>query len=133
MPAAGTMYLTTSTGYPYTYHNGMAYFHPPEVTSVPPSWPVRNFHFRKVSTKYVSRLVFILMYLINFSYLCIVCVSQWVWMSEYHCQELVLCFHHIGPGSLYPLNRLFSPDSDMVKAETNTNIVMPLLPKFNKH
>ncbi|XP_029419358.1 protein boule-like, partial [Nannospalax galili] len=39
MPAAGTMYLTTSTGYPYTYHNGVAYFHTPEVISVPPSWP----------------------------------------------------------------------------------------------
>ncbi|XP_048664201.1 protein boule-like isoform X3 [Marmota marmota marmota] len=39
MPAAGTMYLTTSTGYPYTYHNGVAYFHTPEVTSVPPPWP----------------------------------------------------------------------------------------------
>lgn len=43
MPAAGTMYLTTSTGYPYTYHNGVAYFHTPEVTSVPPPWPVSNF------------------------------------------------------------------------------------------
>lgn len=43
MPAAGTMYLTTSTGYPYTYHNGVAYFHTPEVTSVPPPWPVSHF------------------------------------------------------------------------------------------
>nr|XP_003463408.1 protein boule-like [Cavia porcellus] len=42
MPAAGTMYLTTSTGYPYTYHNGVAYFHTPEVTSVPPAWPSRS-------------------------------------------------------------------------------------------
>ncbi|XP_037379668.1 protein boule-like isoform X1 [Talpa occidentalis] len=42
MPAAGTMYLTTSTGYPYTYHNGVAYFHTPEVTSVPPPWPSRS-------------------------------------------------------------------------------------------
>uniref|UniRef100_A0A8C3TI89 Protein boule-like n=1 Tax=Chelydra serpentina TaxID=8475 RepID=A0A8C3TI89_CHESE len=39
MPAAGTMYLTTSTGYPYTYHNGVAYFHTPEVASVSQSWP----------------------------------------------------------------------------------------------
>ncbi|XP_078084778.1 protein boule-like isoform X3 [Mustelus asterias] len=39
MPAAGTMYLTTSTGYPYTYHNGVAYFHSPEITSVPQPWP----------------------------------------------------------------------------------------------
>uniref|UniRef100_A0A8C5S9M6 Boule homolog, RNA binding protein n=1 Tax=Laticauda laticaudata TaxID=8630 RepID=A0A8C5S9M6_LATLA len=38
MPAAGTMYLTTSTGYPYTYHNGVAYFHTPEVASVPQPW-----------------------------------------------------------------------------------------------
>lgn len=49
MPAAGTMYLTTSTGYPYTYHNGVAYFHTPEVTSVPPPWPVSNFHHRRFS------------------------------------------------------------------------------------
>ncbi|XP_044792830.1 protein boule-like isoform X2 [Bubalus bubalis] len=42
MPAAGTMYLTTSTGYPYTYHNGVAYFHTPEVTSAPPPWPSRS-------------------------------------------------------------------------------------------
>ncbi|KAI5281330.1 Protein Boule-Like [Manis pentadactyla] len=42
MPAAGTIYLTTSTGYPYTYHNGVAYFHTPEVTSVPPPWPSRS-------------------------------------------------------------------------------------------
>ncbi|XP_072835343.2 protein boule-like isoform X2 [Pogona vitticeps] len=42
MPAAGTMYLTTSTGYPYTYHNGVAYFHAPEVASVPQPWPSRS-------------------------------------------------------------------------------------------
>ncbi|XP_038605219.1 protein boule-like isoform X2 [Tachyglossus aculeatus] len=42
MPAAGTMYLTTSTGYPYTYHNGVAYFHTPEMTSAPPPWPSRS-------------------------------------------------------------------------------------------
>uniref|UniRef100_UPI00398F67F3 raftlin-2 isoform X8 n=2 Tax=Pristiophorus japonicus TaxID=55135 RepID=UPI00398F67F3 len=42
MPAAGTMYLTTSTGYPYTYHNGVAYFHSPEITSVPQPWPPRS-------------------------------------------------------------------------------------------
>ncbi|KAK9410845.1 BOLL: Boule like RNA binding protein, partial [Crotalus adamanteus] len=41
MPAAGTMYLTTSTGYPYTYHNGVAYFHTPEVASVSQPWPTR--------------------------------------------------------------------------------------------
>ncbi|KAJ8255245.1 hypothetical protein GJAV_G00202710 [Gymnothorax javanicus] len=29
LPSASTMYLTTSTGYPYTYHNGVAYFHTP--------------------------------------------------------------------------------------------------------
>ncbi|XP_025904969.1 protein boule-like isoform X3 [Nothoprocta perdicaria] len=39
MPAAGTMYLTTSTGYPYTFHNGVAYFHTPETASVPQAWP----------------------------------------------------------------------------------------------
>ncbi|CAB1327572.1 unnamed protein product [Coregonus sp. 'balchen'] len=36
----GTMYLTTSTGYPYTYHNGVAYFHTPEMSpSAPYHWP----------------------------------------------------------------------------------------------
>ncbi|XP_010210563.1 PREDICTED: protein boule-like isoform X2 [Tinamus guttatus] len=42
MPAAGTMYLTTSTGYPYTFHNGVAYFHTPEAASVPQAWPSRS-------------------------------------------------------------------------------------------
>lgn len=59
MPAAGTMYLTTSTGYPYTYHNGVAYFHTPEVTSVPPPWPVSNF----ILTGFLS---FIQVLLLNF-------------------------------------------------------------------
>lgn len=68
MPAAGTMYLTTSTGYPYTYHNGVAYFHTPEVTSVPPSWPVSNFHFRRVTTNFF-KICFIPLYLINFAFI----------------------------------------------------------------
>uniref|UniRef100_A0A4W5PT61 Boule homolog, RNA binding protein n=1 Tax=Hucho hucho TaxID=62062 RepID=A0A4W5PT61_9TELE len=39
----GTMYLTTSTGYPYTYHNGVAYFHTPEMSpSAPYHWPSRS-------------------------------------------------------------------------------------------
>eukprot|EP00063_Salmo_salar_P033220 XP_014008055.1 PREDICTED: protein boule-like isoform X3 [Salmo salar] len=39
----GTMYLTTSTGYPYTYHNGVAYFHTPEMSpSTPYHWPSRS-------------------------------------------------------------------------------------------
>ncbi|XP_010187099.1 PREDICTED: protein boule-like [Mesitornis unicolor] len=38
IPEAGTMYLTTSSGYPYIYHNGMAYFHTSEVTSVLQPW-----------------------------------------------------------------------------------------------
>ncbi|XP_076158618.1 protein boule-like [Alosa pseudoharengus] len=38
----GTMYLTTSTGYPYTYHNGVAYFHPPEVNTPASHWPSRS-------------------------------------------------------------------------------------------
>ncbi|NXP80607.1 BOLL protein, partial [Ramphastos sulfuratus] len=38
---AGTMYLTTSSGYPYIYHNGMAYFHTSEAAS-PQSWPSRS-------------------------------------------------------------------------------------------
>ncbi|XP_071603988.1 protein boule-like isoform X2 [Heliangelus exortis] len=37
---AGTMYLTTSSGCPYIYHNGVAYFHMPEVASVPQPWPL---------------------------------------------------------------------------------------------
>lgn len=36
------MYLTTSSGYPYIYHNGVAYFHTPEVASVQQPWPVSN-------------------------------------------------------------------------------------------
>eukprot|EP00075_Anas_platyrhynchos_P028322 XP_027317575.1 protein boule-like isoform X10 [Anas platyrhynchos] len=39
IPESGTMYLTTSSGYPYIYHNGVAYFHTPEVASVPQPWP----------------------------------------------------------------------------------------------
>ncbi|XP_015723560.1 protein boule-like isoform X3 [Coturnix japonica] len=38
----GTMYLTTSSGYPYIYHNGVAYFHTPEVASVQQPWPSRS-------------------------------------------------------------------------------------------
>ncbi|NXN22242.1 BOLL protein, partial [Nycticryphes semicollaris] len=38
----GTMYLTTSSGYPYIYHNGMAYFHTSEVASVVQPWPSRS-------------------------------------------------------------------------------------------
>lgn len=36
------MYLTTSSGYPYIYHNGVAYFDMPEVASVSQSLPVSN-------------------------------------------------------------------------------------------
>ncbi|NXO84449.1 BOLL protein, partial [Sitta europaea] len=36
---ACTMYLTTSSGYPYVYRNGVAYFHTPEVSSVQQPWP----------------------------------------------------------------------------------------------
>ncbi|KAK2532096.1 Boll [Columba livia] len=39
VPEAGTMYLTTSSGYPYIYHNGVAYFDMPEVASVSQSLP----------------------------------------------------------------------------------------------
>ncbi|KFV00919.1 Protein boule-like, partial [Tauraco erythrolophus] len=42
IPEAGTMYLTTSSGYPYVYHNGVAYFHTSEVASVPQPWPSRS-------------------------------------------------------------------------------------------
>ncbi|KAL7890746.1 hypothetical protein AOLI_G00002220 [Acnodon oligacanthus] len=34
-----TMYLTTPTGYPYTYHNGVAYFHTPETNTHMSHWP----------------------------------------------------------------------------------------------
>ncbi|XP_036425336.1 protein boule-like [Colossoma macropomum] len=34
-----TMYLTTPTGYPYTYHNGVAYFHTPEPNTHMSHWP----------------------------------------------------------------------------------------------
>jgi len=42
IPEAGTMYLTTSSGYPYIYHNGVAYFHTSEVASVSQPWPVSS-------------------------------------------------------------------------------------------
>ncbi|XP_042730924.1 protein boule-like isoform X4 [Lagopus muta] len=42
IPEGGTMYLTTSSGYPYIYHNGVAYFHTPEVASVQQPWPSRT-------------------------------------------------------------------------------------------
>ncbi|NXF00937.1 BOLL protein, partial [Smithornis capensis] len=41
-PDAGTMYLTTSSGYPYIYHNGVAYFHTSEVSPVQQPWPSRS-------------------------------------------------------------------------------------------
>ncbi|XP_017289989.1 protein boule-like [Kryptolebias marmoratus] len=34
----GTFYLTTSTGYPYTYHNGVAYFHCANTNPPPQLW-----------------------------------------------------------------------------------------------
>ncbi|XP_071320086.1 protein boule-like isoform X2 [Trachinotus anak] len=37
--SCGTLYLTTSTGYPYTYHNGVAYFHCPNMSPPPHHWP----------------------------------------------------------------------------------------------
>ncbi|NXP51928.1 BOLL protein, partial [Heliornis fulica] len=40
-PETGTMYFTSS-GYPYVYHNGVAYFHIPESTAVPQPWPSRS-------------------------------------------------------------------------------------------
>ncbi|NWX24256.1 BOLL protein, partial [Aegotheles bennettii] len=40
IPEAGTMYLTTSSGCPYIYHDGVAYFSTPEVASVPQPWPL---------------------------------------------------------------------------------------------
>ncbi|NXK91335.1 BOLL protein, partial [Formicarius rufipectus] len=41
-PEAGTMYLTTSSGYPYVYHNGVAYFPTSEVSPVQQPWPSRS-------------------------------------------------------------------------------------------
>ncbi|NWR70659.1 BOLL protein, partial [Centropus unirufus] len=38
IPEAGTTCFTSS-GYPYIYHNGVAYFRTPEVASVPQPWP----------------------------------------------------------------------------------------------
>uniref|UniRef100_A0AAY4B2S1 RRM domain-containing protein n=1 Tax=Denticeps clupeoides TaxID=299321 RepID=A0AAY4B2S1_9TELE len=39
--SCGTTYLTTPTGYPYTFHNGVAYFHPPDMSG-PTHWPARS-------------------------------------------------------------------------------------------
>ncbi|NXV82645.1 BOLL protein, partial [Atlantisia rogersi] len=40
-PETAAMYLTSS-GYPYVYHNGVAYFHPPEAIAVAQPWPSRS-------------------------------------------------------------------------------------------
>ncbi|XP_045913864.1 protein boule-like isoform X2 [Micropterus dolomieu] len=37
--SCGTVYLTTSTGNPYTYHNGVAYFHCPNMNPPGRHWP----------------------------------------------------------------------------------------------
>uniref|UniRef100_A0A8C9YSJ0 RRM domain-containing protein n=1 Tax=Sander lucioperca TaxID=283035 RepID=A0A8C9YSJ0_SANLU len=37
--SCGTLHLTTSAGYPYTYHNGVAYFHCPNMSSPAHHWP----------------------------------------------------------------------------------------------
>lgn len=34
----GPVYLTTSSGYPYTFHNGVAYFHSPRTNPIPQHW-----------------------------------------------------------------------------------------------
>ncbi|NWW25303.1 BOLL protein, partial [Falcunculus frontatus] len=41
-PEAGAMYATTSSGCPYVYHNGVAYFHTSEVSPVQQPWPSRS-------------------------------------------------------------------------------------------
>ncbi|TSK62667.1 Protein boule-like [Bagarius yarrelli] len=43
LPASlGTTFLTTPTGYPYTYHNGVAYFHNLEPNTHPSHWPASH-------------------------------------------------------------------------------------------
>uniref|UniRef100_A0A3B4TK34 Protein boule-like n=1 Tax=Seriola dumerili TaxID=41447 RepID=A0A3B4TK34_SERDU len=37
--SCGSLSLTTSTGYPYTYHNGVAYFHCPNMNPPAHHWP----------------------------------------------------------------------------------------------
>ncbi|XP_034721021.1 protein boule-like isoform X5 [Etheostoma cragini] len=37
--SCGALHLTTSAGYPYTYHNGVAYFHCPNMSSPAHHWP----------------------------------------------------------------------------------------------
>ncbi|XP_051283995.1 protein boule-like [Dicentrarchus labrax] len=37
--SCGSLYHTTSTGYPYTYHNGVAYFHCPNMKPPAHHWP----------------------------------------------------------------------------------------------
>lgn len=44
--------------------------------------------------------------------------------------QLVLFFHHIGPGSLYPLSHFTGPDPEIFKAQTYTNIATSLLPNL---
>ncbi|XP_039611813.1 raftlin-2 isoform X2 [Polypterus senegalus] len=56
---SSTMYMTTSNGYPYTYHNGMAYFPTPETATVTHIWPVPVptlpiYYFQTSDTAYQS-------------------------------------------------------------------------------
>uniref|UniRef100_A0A3B3XXF5 Protein boule-like n=1 Tax=Poecilia mexicana TaxID=48701 RepID=A0A3B3XXF5_9TELE len=46
--SCGTFYLTTSTGHPYTYHKGVAYFHCPSMNPLAHHWSVRirPFHLK---------------------------------------------------------------------------------------
>ncbi|KFO75479.1 Protein boule-like, partial [Cuculus canorus] len=39
VPEASAMYITTSSGCPYIYDNGVGYSHTPEAVSVPQPWP----------------------------------------------------------------------------------------------
>lgn len=40
--SCGTLHLTTSAGNPYTYHNGVAYFHRSNMSPPAHHWPVSS-------------------------------------------------------------------------------------------
>ncbi|XP_066544370.1 protein boule-like [Amia ocellicauda] len=54
----GTLYLTTPTGYPYTFHNGVAYFHSPEPSLTQNHWPPRSVSSSPVMVTHQAQPVF---------------------------------------------------------------------------
>lgn len=52
--SCGALYLTTSTGYPYIYRNGVAYFHCPNTSPPAHHWPVSSFSLQIFKKKHAA-------------------------------------------------------------------------------